>query len=127
MSYAQDAIDADAMLAEAGQQVTIARYAPTRNSSSGVVTKGAASLSGTVAAVEVPVTASLMGTFGIALAPGALVAKTVRAFKVSALLAFQPAPKDEVTLADGTVWPVIGCTPINPAGTPLIYTVGVAK
>jgi len=127
MNYATLAKNADKQLAKFGQQLTVSRYAPSRNATTGAVTKGAATLTDTVSAIEVPVTANLLGTFGVSLESNALVAKTVRAFKVSALLSFQPAPKDEITLADGTIWPVIGCTPVNPAGTPIIYTVGVAK
>jgi len=125
--YERIARNADKQLAKAGQSITIARYAPSRNSSTGVVTKGAATASGTANAVEIPVTQALMGTFASQCAPGTLVSKTVRALKVSALLGFLPQSRDEVTLADGTVWPVVGVTPVNPAGVPIVYTVGVAK
>lgn len=127
MNYTKIAADADKQLAEAGQLVTVARYAPTRNSSTGAVTKGTATLSASANAVEIPVTQALMGTFASQAAPGTLVNKTVRALKVSGLLGFFPRPGDEVTLADGTVWPVIGATQVNPAGIPIVYTVGLAK
>jgi hypothetical protein len=127
VNYAQLAQNVDAQLADKGQLVTVKRYAPSRNSSTGAVTKGSASLTSTVAAVEVPVTQGLIQSFTVRLDEDALTAKTSRAFKLSPLLSFEPAPRDEVTLADGTVWPVTGCTFVNPAGTPLIYTIGIAK
>lgn len=128
MSYAQDAIDIDKAFAPPdGQRLTVSRYAPTRNAVTGDVTKGAATQSASANAIEVPVTQAVIGTFAATLVPGELVNKTIRTFKVSALLGFQPAAQDEVTLADGSVWPVIGCTTVNPAGVPLVYTVGVAK
>lgn len=127
MSYEQDAIDADVSLGEAGQRITVSRYAPTRNPTTAAVTKGAAIRSATANAVEVPVTQAVLGVFAATMAPGSLIQKTVRTFKVSALLGFEPAPQDEITLSDGAVWPVIGCTPIKPSGVPIIYTVGVAK
>lgn len=127
MNYAQTAQNADKQLAKFGQQITVARYAPSRNSTTGAVTKGAATVSGTAAAVEVPATQGLVQSFETRIDEASLTVKTMRAFKVSALLGFKPLPQDEVTLQDGSVWPVVGCTPINPAGTPIIYTVGVAK
>jgi len=75
----------------------------------------------------VPVSTALRDQFASMCEPGTLTNKTVRAFKVSPALGFQPKAQDEITLTDGTVWPVVGCTFVNPAGTPLIYTVGVAK
>jgi hypothetical protein len=127
MNYAQLAKNADKQLAKFGQEITVARYASSRNTATGIVTKGTATLSGIANAIEVPVTVDVLDTFAATLEPGALVSKILRTFKVSALLGFQPAPLDEVTLPDNTVWPVVGCTPINPAGTPILYTIGVAK
>jgi hypothetical protein len=127
VNYVQLAINVDRQLSKAGQLVTVKRYAPSRNSSTGAVTKGTASLTSTAYAVEIPVTAALADKFASMCEPGTLTSKTVRAFKISPLLTFQPAARDEVTLADGTIWPVVGCTPVQPNGTPLVYTVGVAK
>jgi hypothetical protein len=39
---------------------------------------------------------------------------------------FQPEPKDEVTVL-GQVWQVMGCTPLNVSGVPLIYSVGLKR
>ena len=127
MNYAKTAANADKQLAKFGQLVTVKRYEPSRIASTGVVTKGSATLSASAAAVEVPVTQSLMGTFSSMCAPDSLTNKRVRALKVSGLLGFNPRAQDEVTLADGTTWPVVGCTPVSPDGTPIVYTVGLAK
>lgn len=126
MNYAQTAQNADKLLGKFGQQLTVTRYTTSRNATTGVVTTAPIQV-GTARAVEVPVTQGLIQSFSVRLDEASLTAKTMRAFKISALLGFQPAPQDKITLADGSVWPVIGCTPANPAGTPLAYTVGVAK
>ena len=36
-----------------------------------------------------------------------------------------PEPGDNVILGDATVWSVIGVTTLNPAGQPILYTLGV--
>jgi hypothetical protein len=127
MNYAALAATSDKLLTNNGQEITVSQYTPTRNPATGAVTKGAATRMGTAYAVEVPVTQVLLDAFALRLADAALVQKTVRAFKVSPALGFQPVPQDTITLSDGSVWPVVGCTPANPAGTPLVYTVGVAQ
>jgi|PlaIllAssembly_1097288.scaffolds.fasta_scaffold07940_4 hypothetical protein len=127
MNYAALAQTVNAKLAAYGQQITVKRYTPSRNSSTGAVTKGAATLTASCAAIEVPVTQGLVQSFETRLDEAALTTKVMRAFKVSTLLGFKPLPLDEVTLNDGSVWPVVGCTPVNPAGIPLVYTIGVAK
>jgi hypothetical protein len=127
MNYARLAQNADKQLAKFGQQITVTRYAPSRNAATGAVVKGLPTAMGSANAVEVPVTQGLIQSFETRLDEASLVAKTMRAFKVSALLGFKPLPQDEVALADGSVWPVVGCTPVSPAGTPIIYTIGVAK
>jgi len=39
---------------------------------------------------------------------------------------FEPKAKDQLTLVD-EVWTVLGCTPIKPAETPLVYKLRVMK
>jgi len=53
--------------------------------------------------------------------------KTLRYLKVSASsIDFEPLPNDQVTM-DSATWQVLGCTPVNPAGTPIVYGVGLVK
>jgi hypothetical protein len=126
MNYAKLAATANKLLSGAGQTVTISRYAPSRNASTAEVTKGTATVTGTAYAVEVPITQNLIQSFGKAFDGNVL--KERRAFKVSAsALGFFPESGDELVMSDDSVWPVIGATQVNPAGTPLFYTVGVAK
>lgn len=40
-------------------------------------------------------------------------------------LEHEPIPGDSVTLVDGSIWATIGLTVLNPAGLPIIYTMGV--
>lgn len=37
----------------------------------------------------------------------------------------EPTPGDEVMLADGSLWSIVGLTVLNPSGAPIIYTMGV--
>lgn len=39
---------------------------------------------------------------------------------------FEPASLDEVAF-DGATWQVMGCTPLSPAGIPLVYKMGVMR
>lgn len=39
---------------------------------------------------------------------------------------FEPQPNDEAEFFDGT-WQVLGCTPLNVVGIPLLYSVGFRK
>ena len=49
----------------------------------------------------------------------------IRFFYIAAKdLGFEPQPGD-VLLFEGSTWDLAGSTPLNPAGTPLYYTVGV--
>jgi hypothetical protein len=127
MNYSALAATANKLIEDAGQAITLSRYTVTRSSTTGVITKGAAVLTVNGYAIEVPVTQGLIDSFAVRLEAGELVQKTLRAFKIAPSIGAQPQPRDEITLTDGSVWPVVGCTPINPAGTPLCYTVGVAK
>ncbi len=42
-------------------------------------------------------------------------------------LDYPPAPGDEVTLGDGSIWFVKGINMLNPAGQPILYTLGVVS
>ena len=75
--------------------------------------------------VVLPVTNGHVGGFDDRLVAETLAHKTGRFFQVAALDAtFEPRALDRVTV-DGVVYSVVGCTPINPAGTPVTYGVGV--
>ena len=53
--------------------------------------------------------------------------RILRYLKVAASsIDFEPLPNDQVTM-DSATWQVLGCTPVNPAGTPIVYGVGLVK
>lgn len=55
----------------------------------------------------------------------ALVRNQAALFLVAAYgLATVPMPGHSVTLGDGTIWMIKGVTELNPAGQPIIYTIG---
>jgi hypothetical protein len=41
-------------------------------------------------------------------------------------ISFEPRNMDEATIGSAT-YRIVSCTPINPAGTPVLYTMGVIK
>lgn len=49
--------------------------------------------------------------------------KILRFVKVAALGCFEPLAMDELVF-DSKKWEVLGCTPVNPSGEPLVYGIG---
>jgi hypothetical protein len=125
--YPRMAETARRLIAQYGQAVTINRYAPSVNGSTGVVTKGTATSTATAYAVSIPVSKAPSEAFGNKRESGSLAKKEIRFLQIEAVgCTFEPRPDDEVTMSSAT-WLVLGCTPVNPAGTPLVYGVGLVK
>ena len=125
--YGNMATTATRLITKYGRQVTIKRYTPSVAGATGVVTKGAATLTSTAWVVVLPSTKGTIEAFDNRLENGSLAGKDLRFLKVAAeSVSFEPRPHDEVTM-DSATWLVFGCTPINPAGTALVYGVGMVK
>jgi hypothetical protein len=121
--YAGAASRAVSMFERFGTPVaaTVNRYTPTVNGTTGIVTKGAVSSTASVKLVSVPVPK------GNGREPGSRAKRFDRYFKMpAASLTFEPAPDDEVVMG-GVTYLVKDCEPVNPAGTPLVYGVGVVR
>lgn len=59
--------------------------------------------------------------------PKEVIEGRVRAVIIDALtIGTEPLPGD-LFLFDGADWTVVGCTPLSPAGTPVIYKMGVKR
>lgn len=77
--------------------------------------------------VILPTSNGTVQAFDIRFDNGTLIEQNLRALTIAAQgLAWVPAPGDKATF-DGSDWIFIGCTPINPAGTPLVYKAAVKR
>ena len=126
MNYAALATRAQKLIKQAGRIITINRYAPSRNSSTGAVTKGSATLTATPYAVELPAAKGLQ-MFESQIKAESLVIQQLRFFVIEAGgQTFAPMPQDEAVI-DGAAWPIKGVNGCTPATTPLTYNIMVAK
>jgi hypothetical protein len=126
-SYTPLAAMADTLITRFGRSVTVKRYTPTVNGTTGAVTKGAASSTATAYALVLPINGAPSLAFDNRREELALARRELRYLQISAVgCTFEPRPDDEVTIGSDT-WLVLGCTPVNPAGTALVYGVGVVK
>lgn len=124
--YGRMAATADRLLDLYGQQVTFVRTPKTIDPMDGKVTPGTA-LTSTVPAVVLPASKGTIQAFDNRLEDSSLAGKKLRYLKVAAKdMTFEPKSLDMLILG-GQTWQVLGCTPVNPAGTPLVYGVGVVQ
>jgi hypothetical protein len=90
----------------------------------GTVTPGTA-LTTTGCSIVLPASKGTVEAFDNRLAEKEVAGRELRYLKVAAFgMTFIPKSLDKVTF-DGKTWLVLGCTPINPAGVPLVYGIGV--
>jgi hypothetical protein len=102
------------------------RYTEIIDEVTGEVTSSLAATA-TVNGIVLPASQGTTQAFDNRLGQANLADKTLRFVKLSPIGGFEPLPHDELVF-DGRPWEVLGCTPVNPAGTPVIYGVGaVAK
>ena len=125
-NYTPMAAMADRLIARFGRSLTFTRITVTSNGVAGTVTEAAPETS-TGYAMILPSTEGKMQSFDSRLEDGSLAGRRMRFLRVAALgMTFEPKPLDVVSF-DGSTWQVLGCTPVNPAGTPLVYGVGVVE
>jgi hypothetical protein len=125
--YTRMAAKTAQLIAKYGLVGTIARYASTATAQTGVVVKGTATATGSFAAVQMPTNAANSSTFDNRLEDGTLVGKTLQYLVIAAASCpFEPRALDEITIGN-VLYEVLGCTPINPDGTGLIYQVGLMQ
>lgn len=114
------------MLAEFGRTITLSRevsgtYDPDTGTSSGTTETQDAIV------VIQPATGSTVSAFDVKFDNGTLVEQNLRALTIAAKdLAWMPVAGDKASF-DGSDWTFIGCTPINPAGTPIVYKAAVKR
>ena len=126
MNYAALATTAQKLIKQAGRTITINRYAPSRNSGTGAITKGGTVDFCTPYAVELPAAKGLQ-VFESQIKAESLVIQQLRFFVIEAVgQTFAPLPMDEVEI-DGAIWPIKGVNGCTPATVPLTYNIMVAK
>jgi len=126
MNYAEMATRAQGQLKDAGRAITINRYAASRNSSTGEITKGDPVLTASPYAVELPAAKGLQ-MFEAQIKAESLVIQQLRFFVLEAVgQTFAPMPQDEAVI-DSAVWPIKGVNGYTPATVALTYNIMVAK
>lgn len=119
----QDALE---LLEEFGRKIPFSRtidgeYDPETGGSSGATETEQATV------VILPASNGTVQAFDIKFDNGTLIESNLRALVIAAKgLAWMPAPGDKASF-DGADWIFIGCTPINPAGTPLVFKAAVKR
>lgn len=77
--------------------------------------------------VVLPASKGAIEAFDNRIEAGTLIEANLRQLKIAAAgLLFEPKAGDLVEF-EGSRWTALGCTPINPAGIPLVYTVTVKR
>lgn len=114
------------MLAEFGRTISLSRtvggdYDPDTGTSGGTTETQDATV------VILPASNGTVQAFDIRYENGTLIEQNLRALTIAAKdLAWVPVAGDKATF-DGSDWTFIGCTPVNPAGTPIVYKAAVKR
>ncbi|MDU4249007.1 hypothetical protein [Pseudomonas sp.] len=114
------------MLAEFGRVIQLSRvvggdYDPDTGTSGGSTETQDATV------VILPASNGTVQAFDIRFENGTLIEQNLRALTIAAKdLAWVPIAGDKATF-DGSDWTFIGCTPVNPAGTPVVYKAAVKR
>lgn len=123
--YEKMATKAALLLAKYGQTATFRRYSV--SSTTGGATTPTLTATVSIKVVVLPASQGTIQAFDNRREDEALATKQLRYLLVPGKgMTFEPRPDDQVTFA-GKTWLLLGCTPTNPAGTPLLYGVGVVE
>jgi len=124
--YAAIAAEAKEIIAEFGLTITFNRYTTTSDPVAGTVQPVLQSTQGLAAAV-LPASKGTLEAFDVRFMDDLLASQDVRFAIVTAHGSlFEPTPGDEATFM-GRTWQVLGCTPLNVNGTPVIFSVGFRR
>jgi hypothetical protein len=125
--YAGIRDEAQAILLEFGFQMQLTRYVDTADAVAGTVQR-APSQQQELTGVILPASQGTLEAFDVRFMSDVMDSVDVRFCILSASGAtFQPEPKDVATFWEPGDWQVMGCTPLNVAGVPLIYSVGLKR
>lgn len=125
--YAAIREEAKAILEEFGNGMKVTRYSDVANPVAGTVIR-TVQLEQTLTAVILPASKDTLEAFDVRFMADVLEGMDVRFTIMSASGAtFVPSPKDVVEFWEDGEWQVMGCTPLNVAGIPVIYSVGLRR
>lgn len=114
------------LITDKGQDVTINRYTSSRNVAKGRTDK-TLSETDTLKVVVLPASKGTIQGFDNRAFSGLEQSKIRFMIAAASGAAFEPRVGDEITGLESASWRVLGSTPINPAGTSIVYRIGVAK
>lgn len=121
--YEQNAELALNLVRQYGTTVTLIRYKHVTDDVAGTVASEV-DLTGPAAALNLPASAGTIQAFDNRALNAALGTANIRYFLMAAKGApFEPRPQDIILYADRE-WQILGSTPLNPAGVPLLYKIG---
>lgn len=81
-----------------------------------------------IVCIVLPVSKGTVEAFDNRLESGTLIESNLRLLKIPAKgLEFEPRAGDIVPDLEGAMWTVLGSTPVNPAGIPLLFNVTVKR
>lgn len=134
--YIESQQDADELLKEFGRGITISRaMAGTSDPATPWIPGEPTIAVYTVAAVVLPASKGTIEAFDNRLENGTLIDERLRYVLMSPLMTrtsvagpatIEPQSLDVLTF-DGHDWTVLGCTPLNPAGVPVLFPMGVKR
>lgn len=109
-----------------GRSITVKRTSGTHVPATGGYTP-TATTSGTLKAVVLPASKGTIEAFDNRVVDGTLIDEKLRYVLAAAKGApFEPKSNDLLEF-DSLTWRILGCTPLNPAGTPLVYKIGCIR
>ena len=125
--YAAIREEAKAILEEFGNSMTVKRYADSADPVAGTVNR-VLSQQQSLTAVILPASQGTLEAFDVRFMSDVLEGADVRFTIMSASgSSFTPGPKDVVEFWEDGQWQVMGCTPLNVAGIPVIFSVGLKR
>lgn len=125
--YANMAEVALAKVTQFGREITVTRYGSSNSDPAAGTVDKSVEATGTLKVLILPASKGTVEAFDNRLQGGTLIEEKLRYLLAAAKGApFEPRSLDEVSF-DGIKWKVLGCTPLSPAGTPLLYKMGVMR
>lgn len=116
-----------AKITQFGREITITRFGSSNSDPAAGTVDKPVEATGTLKALVLPASKGTVEAFDNRLQGGSLIDEKLRYILAAAKGApFEPRSLDEVSF-DGIKWQVLGCTPLSPAGMPLLYKMGVMR
>lgn len=130
-NYAQSAATALRLITKFGTSLPIKRLTSTNDAPETLEPSEQTETEGTILAVVLPSKASSMtipnGEADNKFREAAIKGKLRFILAAAKGATFVPDVDDEITVTNEGIFQIIGCTPLNPAGTPIVYKIGALK